>query len=194
MKLGDEVRAKPGARSYFGSDISGLKGTVTSPEFHNTPPGYAYMKPEDGPSVFIRPSDVEAVEHIGAGMKTNKLEDIIRYVEDDTSYGIAKAISERFIVIDRDDLPEVERVEMHDKFSGTFRFAGSMLERVNYEDDHLLLVRAHLAAAEYMEQHPNLAAHEKAIAELAEVLKTYGSFDGAARRLIADGWARKDDS
>lgn len=41
-------------------------------------------------------------------MSSARLESVIRYAEDDTSFGIAKAVEDRFVVIDRNDLPKVE--------------------------------------------------------------------------------------
>ena len=125
-------------------------------------------------------------------MSINKLADVIRYAEADTSLGIAKAIEDHFVVIDRNDLPEVERVVMRSKHSGTFRFKDSLLERVNFGDDHLLLALAHLAAAEHMAAQVDLAG--KAVESLANDLAVALDRDHArdlARRLVADGWKRE---
>jgi hypothetical protein len=126
----------------------------------------------------------------------DKLADVIRWgYEEGTWSRATAAVRERFIVIDRDDLPDVERVWMRSEHTGTFRFKDSLLERVNYDDDHLLLARAHLAAAEYLRENPPV--DEAAVKELAEYIEgdpgwgEDGSAATIARRLVMVGWRRE---
>lgn len=103
----------------------------------------------------------------------------------------AQRVRDRFVVIDRNDLPEV----VPDELNGTFHVGGVRYTGRDREDIYLGRARRDIAMAEYLRAHPPV--DEKAVDELADTLRDaipdmYGSVrKDLARRLVADGWKRE---
>jgi hypothetical protein len=129
----------------------------------------------------------------------DKLADTIRRGAEDSPNGLRqpffamKAVLDRFVVIDRNDLPKVGRTE----HSNWWLVEGNptMLNTGGFPTVRAQALAA-LAAAEYMDTHPPV--DEEAVRAVARTMwpevatneLEYNARIEVARRLVADGWTK----
>lgn len=103
---------------------------------------------------------------------------------------VAKAIKEKFVVIDRNDLPEVKPSS-----DGYGVWAGGTFFHPHQEKELPSTAYQYLAVSEYLRANPPV--DEKAVKELAAALDDIAPWDtnqqrdDVARRLVAEGWKRE---